>query len=191
MSSLDQHAEASNSTMRRAASATMRLSGVNAARSRALGLITRASSSTSSPSPPSKEGCSVPDSSTPRELTVFYDGACPLCAKEISHLNGLDESPSGQCAIEFVDLASLPDDATLRARLGSGSTVTRSDAMGSLHIVNNRTGAVSTGMESFVAMWSRLPYWRTFSRLFSVPGVMPVANVVYGVWARNRNVLKR
>jgi predicted DCC family thiol-disulfide oxidoreductase YuxK len=167
---------------------TVRLHGVNATRSRLHGVnptCSRALLSTSAaPAGP------VVEDKPGRELTVFYDGACPICAKEISHLSHLDESPSGQCAIDFVDLSTVPDDDTLRKRLGTQST-TRADAMMSLHIVNNNTGVVSTGVDSFVQMWSRLPYWKTFSRLFSVPGVMPVANAVYGVWARNRHVSSR
>merc|ERR1711871_224258 len=94
---------------------SMRLSGVNISRSRAFLSQRIFSSSSSTP-----ERCvRLTDGTTgaSRDLTVFFDGSCPLCSKEISHLSKLDESSSGQRAIEFVDITSLTDDEALRAKI--------------------------------------------------------------------------
>ena len=41
---------------------------------------------------------------TPTEtLTVLYDGACPLCQREIAHVRGLTERH--HCALRFVDIS--------------------------------------------------------------------------------------
>ena len=45
------------------------------------------------------------DPATPEVLTVLYDGGCPLCRREINHLQGLaaKQQDSGLC---FVDVSA-------------------------------------------------------------------------------------
>lgn len=45
-------------------------------------------------------------------LTVLYDGACPLCQREISHLRGLAQRQDG-IALCFVDIRGGDDAVAL------------------------------------------------------------------------------
>jgi predicted DCC family thiol-disulfide oxidoreductase YuxK len=77
-------------------------------------------------------------------VTVWYDGACPLCIREIALMRRLDRAR----AIEFVDVtgadASCPrDPAVLLARFHA-----RED------------GVLLEGAAAFAAMWRAIPLLR-------------------------------
>jgi predicted DCC family thiol-disulfide oxidoreductase YuxK len=88
---------------------------------------------------------------------VFYDGACPLCRREIAHYQRLDR----RARIEWVDITRQPE------RL-AGNGIAFTDAMQRLH-VRESDGRIVTGAEAFVALWARLPYYRVLARLVSRP----------------------
>ena len=106
----------------------------------------------------------------PETLTVLYDGACPLCRREIAHVRGLAQR-RGDSALCFVDIsqpadgaAQFPDD---RAALLARFHVQRAD------------GSRLDGAAAFVAMWSRLPGWRWLARLARLPGMLTLLEVAY------------
>ena len=83
------------------------------------------------------------------QLLVWYDGACPLCRREIALMRRLDR----RGAIDFVDVtqddASCPTDrAALLARF---------------HAREN--GVVVSGAEAFAAMWRAIPLLRPLGLL--------------------------
>ncbi|MBX9861092.1 MAG: DUF393 domain-containing protein [Sphingomonas sp.] len=77
------------------------------------------------------------------QLTVWFDGGCPLCTREIALMRRLDR----RGRIEFVDVAgdgSCPiDRATLLARFHA-----RED------------GVMLSGAPAFAAMWRAIPLLR-------------------------------
>lgn len=111
-------------------------------------------------------------------LTVLYDGACPLCRREIAMYRGL--SPDQPLA--FVDVsdasAGLPPGAD-RARLLARFHVLRAD------------GSLADGARGFVALWAVLPGWRWLARLAAVPGVTPLMEVAYRFFLRLRPAMQR
>lgn len=115
------------------------------------------------------------DTPAPELLTVLYDGACPLCRREIAHVQGL---ASGQpdSALCFVDVSAeanaLP--AAERAALLARFHVQRTD------------GSRLDGAAAFVAMWERLPGWRWLARLAKLPGALTVMEVAYRGFLRVR-----
>ena len=111
---------------------------------------------------------------TPRS-TVFFDGACPLCRREIAHYAARDRD--GRLA--FADIAA---DAAPLAAIG----VSRDEALARLH-VRRADGTVVSGARAFAEIWSCLPRWRLLARaLEAVPGAMALAEVAYRVVARHR-----
>lgn len=99
----------------------------------------------------------------PETLTVLYDGACPLCQREIAHAKGLAEK-SRDSALRFVDISQGSESGVItaeeRARLLARFHVQRAD------------GSRLDGASAFVAMWSRLPGWRWLARLARLPGML-------------------
>lgn len=108
-------------------------------------------------------------------LTVLYDGACPLCRREIAHVQGLAASrpDSGLCFLDVSDARqALPD--TERATLLARFHVQRPD------------GSRLDGAAAFVAMWARLPGWRWLARLARLPGGLTALEWAYRGFLRVR-----
>lgn len=91
------------------------------------------------------------------QLTVLYDGGCPLCSREIAWYRGLPT----RCAIAWKDVSTMPEDA-----LPPG--VSRQAALARLHVML-ADGSMQTGASAFIALWSRLSPTRPLGRLASVP----------------------
>lgn len=121
----------------------------------------------------------IPDARvTPTETTVFFDGSCPLCRREIAIYRRLE--PLGGLRWEDV---SRPD-----ARLAPGLDARA--AMARFHVALPG-GEVRSGARAFVALWRQLPGWRWLARLASVPGVTPLLEVAYRAFLRIRPGLQR
>ncbi len=113
-------------------------------------------------------------------LTVLFDGACPLCRREIAHVQGL-ALRQGDSALCFVDVNRADADATLandRAALLARFHVQRAD------------GTRLHGAAAFVPMWGRLPGWRWLARLARLPGMMALLEGAYSGFLRLRPTLQ-
>ena len=118
---------------------------------------------------------SVDHTLTPR-LTVWYDGACPLCIREIAWMRRLDRAQR----IAFVDLtkpeAPCPIDRSLMlARFH----VTRPD------------GQTMSGAAAFAAMWREIPLLRPLGLIARLPGILPVLERAYLLFLKIRPALQR
>lgn len=114
----------------------------------------------------------------PDQLTVLYDGDCPLCRREIAHVEGLAkrQSDSSLC---FVDISGSADGAGGGAADGSAAFLAdRAKLLARFH-VQRADGSRLDGAEAFVAMWSRLPGWRWLARLASLPGMLLLLELAY------------
>ena len=98
--------------------------------------------------------------------TVYYDGACPLCRREI----GLYRTSDGADNLAFVDV-SHPD-ATLPAGL------TREAAMARFHVAD-ASGQTLSGAAAFAALWLQLPRWRWLGHVVRLPVVRGIAERAY------------
>ncbi|AWN53039.1 DUF393 domain-containing protein [Methylobacterium sp. 17Sr1-1] len=121
----------------------------------------------------------------PDDLTVYYDGACPLCRTEIGHYRGC----AGAERVRFVDLATLHDDASL------GPGLDRAAAQARFH-VREADGRLVSGAAAFARLWRRLPAWRWLGRLVEVRvlGCRPVlllAEAAYRLFLPLRPCLAR
>ena len=109
-------------------------------------------------------------------LTVLYDGACPLCRREIAVYQGLKPVDANQ-SVKFSDVSSpdcvLPDGGA-RGQYLARFHVQRSD------------GQVVSGAAAFVALWSTLPGWRYLAMLARLPGATPALELVYRAFLRIR-----
>ncbi|HIC79372.1 MAG TPA: DUF393 domain-containing protein [Kiloniellaceae bacterium] len=87
-------------------------------------------------------------------LTVFYDGACPLCRREIAFYQGR----RGAEAVEWCDVSKM-----------AGSEVTpglpRDAALARFH-VREASGSLVSGGAAFARLWEELPAFRVLGRTF-------------------------
>lgn len=113
-----------------------------------------------------------------RKLTIYYDGACPLCRSEIEHYRAQDEAE----ALSFVDVSP--------AGAMPGADLSRSAALARFH-VRDRSGALLSGARAFVEVWRSLPRWRWAARVASNPVVLGVLEIGYRISLRVRPWLAR
>ena len=102
------------------------------------------------------KACPVPD---PAELTVYYDGGCPLCRAEIDHYR----RSRGAERLAFVDVARDPAGESASI----GPDLDRATALRRFH-VRGRDGRLTDGAAAFARIWLALPGWRWLGRILSV-----------------------
>lgn len=115
-------------------------------------------------------------------LTVLYDGACPLCRREIGVYRDLEPMQR----VEYVDIAD--PSSGMAARLPEG--LTREQLLARFHVQLD-DGRLESGARAFVELWSRLPYWRWLARLARLPGVTPILEIAYRGFLRIRPAMQR
>jgi predicted DCC family thiol-disulfide oxidoreductase YuxK len=115
-----------------------------------------------------------PAQPTPAAVTVFYDGACPLCATEI----GFYQRRRGADKVIWVD-ASACSDSILAPGL------TRTDALRRFH-VRDASGQWVSGGRAFAALWSALPTFSWLGRLFQIRGLAWLLDRFYDLFLRLR-----
>ena len=115
--------------------------------------------------------------STDEPLTVLYDGACPLCRREIALYQGLPAN-GPLCFADVSDPAVPPPPATTRAQLLARFHVRHAD------------GRLESGAAAFVALWRRLPGWRWLARAARLPGVLWLLERAYRAFLPLRPALQ-
>jgi ubiquinone biosynthesis monooxygenase Coq7 len=99
--------------------------------------------------------------------TVYFDGACPLCRREIAHYR----ERQGAESIRWVDAAAADAGA-----LGEG--LDRDAALARLH-VRGADGRLVSGAAAFAAIWRQLPAYAWLGRLASPAPVQWVLELGY------------
>ncbi len=100
-------------------------------------------------------------------ITVYYDGKCGLCSREIAYYRRI--APEG--VFDWRDVARDP--APLR-EIG----VSQADALRLLH-ARDDAGRLHVGVDAFIAVWRGLPWWRRLAPVAGAPVVRPAANWLY------------
>ena len=113
------------------------------------------------------------------EVTVYFDGDCHLCSREINHYRKKDSLQR----IEFVDIAELNFSAEQH---GLDPVFVQQH----LH-VRLANGDLQTGVNAFIAIWNVLPAYQWMSRLINLPIIRPLANVAYSIFAKIRPYLPK
>jgi predicted DCC family thiol-disulfide oxidoreductase YuxK len=106
-------------------------------------------------------------------LTVFFDGACPICEREIALMRRLDRRRQ----LEFFDFSVQEYDA-------ASSGFAAADLGAVIH-ARWADGSVITGVEVFRAMWEAVGLG-VLARLSRLSLVEPLVLRVYAWFARNR-----
>jgi predicted DCC family thiol-disulfide oxidoreductase YuxK len=102
---------------------------------------------------------------TSNRLTVYFDGACPVCSREVEMYDRADRA----CSIQWHDVSADAGD------LGRDG-VSQADALARMH-ARLPDGRLVTGVQAFIAIWERVPGFKLFA---------PIAR-----WAPARWLLER
>lgn len=113
--------------------------------------------------------------SAPR-LTVWYDAACPLCAREMALMRRL--VPAGRVA--FVDV-SAPDAAC---------PIDRAALLARFH-AREAGGPLLSGAAAFAALWRQAPLLRPLGLLARSPAILGALERLYRAFLRVRPRLQR
>ncbi len=107
-------------------------------------------------------------------ITVFYDGKCGLCRREIAHYMHI--APKG--VFEWMDITVTPEPfTTLGYSVPAG--------LKALH-VRDDAGGMHVGVDAFIAIWLQLPRWRMLAALVRLPIIRPLAKGLYRMFAEWR-----
>ena len=106
--------------------------------------------------------------------TVFYDGGCPICRREIDHYRKLDSDQR----VNWCDIDAEP-------KVVEGSGVSFEDAMARLHVLD-RHGELRSGALAFTVIWDELPGWCWLAKLVRGLRLIGPMEWVYGIWLRRR-----
>lgn len=112
---------------------------------------------------------------SPSALIVWYDGACPLCRREIALMRRLDRAGR----ITFVDVAQ-PDAAC---------PLDRGELLARFHALEN--GRLRSGAAAFAAMWRAIPLLRPFGEAARLPLMERLLDWGYVRFLRIRPRLQR
>ncbi len=110
-------------------------------------------------------------------LTLFFDGGCHLCSREIDYYRKRIAGP-----VAFVDINDPAFDA---ARYGV-------EAKAFHRVMHVRVGdEMRTAVPAFAAIWERVPGQHWMARLARTPGFRGLMTVAYHTFAWVRPLLPR
>jgi predicted DCC family thiol-disulfide oxidoreductase YuxK len=118
-----------------------------------------------------------PDESA--SLTVYFDGECPVCSREIA----MYRRQAGASAIAWIDVTTC-----LAATLGTD--LSRKSAMARLH-VRSADGKLKSGALAFSTSWRSLPRFAFVGRRLNHRPVLAVLEVIYRVLLAMRRSWRR
>jgi predicted DCC family thiol-disulfide oxidoreductase YuxK len=101
---------------------------------------------------------SNPTNTSNAACTVFYDGGCPVCSREIAVYQRLSEGA--------VDAPSYVD--VTRAAPGTLAGLTKDEALERFHVMTG-DGRLVSGAAAFIALWRATPRLKLLGRLASIP----------------------
>ena len=107
-------------------------------------------------------------------LTVYYDGKCGLCSKEIRYYQRI----APESTFIWTDITQTPDGFITKGyRVLDGLKVLHvEDAYNEMHV----------GVDAFIQIWRNLPYWSVLANFVSLPVVKPLAKLIYRKFAEWR-----
>ena len=112
-------------------------------------------------------------------LTLFYDGLCPLCSREVALYR---KRAAADPTVRFQDIAAPGFDA-------AGHGLDAAKVHREMHV---KVGdEVHVGVKAFLAIWRRIPGFGWMAKLGGLPFVYPFLWLGYAAFARVRPFLPR
>ena len=112
-------------------------------------------------------------------LTLYYDGGCPVCTREI----GFYQRRRGADRIHWVNLAQC-ETSDLGTDLSFDAAIAR------LH-ARRPDGQLVSGARAFAALWQALPAFRLVGRVAALPGLVHGLECGYRGFLKLRRLWRR
>lgn len=107
-------------------------------------------------------------------ITVFYDGSCHACAKEIKYY----QKKSSHLLFDWQDI-SAPDFNIEQEKF------TLLNAFKKLH-VKNHDNKIHIGVDAFVLIWSNIPMFKPLGWIASLPVIKQTLSAFYELFVKYR-----
>jgi predicted DCC family thiol-disulfide oxidoreductase YuxK len=107
-------------------------------------------------------------------ITVYYDGKCSLCHKEITYYKKIAPPET----FVWVDILEQEDLVTQQG-------ISIVDALKLLH-AKDELGHIHIGVDAFLIMWQHLGRWRWLAKLVAMPIIYPATKLFYRLFAQWR-----
>ena len=107
----------------------------------------------------------------PIMISVFFDGKCNLCSKEIDYYQRI--APKN--TFNWVDITKTPGEL-------DKFEIKLSDGLRLMHVADSR-GNIFTGVDAFIIMWKQIKYWKFLGLFVSLPIVKQIAKLLYQYFA--------
>lgn len=112
-------------------------------------------------------------------LSIFYDGLCPLCSREMNHYKKI----SGSEKFLFVDITDINFDA-----VKEGLDPIQVHKV--MH-VKDAQGKIKTKVDAFIEIWENLPDYNWLAKAAKLSFVRPFLDIGYISFATLRPYLPR
>jgi len=112
-------------------------------------------------------------------LTVFFDGACPLCMREIAFYRKQREADR----IAWIDVSQAADENVAKG-------LSRKEALRRFH-VRRPDGTFASGGSAFVELWIALPSFAKIGRVCRRKPLLAVLEAAYRLYLVLRPLLQR
>lgn len=109
-------------------------------------------------------------------VKVWFDGACPLCQREIAVMKRLDRRE----AIHFIDVSQGGD---------PGCPLDQADLLARFHAEED--GRILSGAAAFAAMWRAIPGLRVLGLMARNRVVLAILERLYRIFLRVRPRLQK
>jgi predicted DCC family thiol-disulfide oxidoreductase YuxK len=108
---------------------------------------------------------------SPSVISVFFDGKCNLCSKEIDYYQRI--APKN--TFNWVDITKTPGEL-------DKFEIKLSDGLRLMHVADSN-GNIFTGVDAFIIMWKQIKYWKFLGLFVSLPIVKQFAKLLYQYFA--------
>jgi predicted DCC family thiol-disulfide oxidoreductase YuxK len=109
-------------------------------------------------------------------LTVWFDGGCPLCRREVAVMRRLDRNR----AINFIDVLTAEDESC---------PLDRAVLLARFHAFED--GQLFSGAAAFAAMWRAVPLLKPIGEMARIPLILGFLERLYRAFLRFRPHLQR
>ena len=113
------------------------------------------------------------------KLSVYFDGLCHLCSREIEHYKKVP----GNENLKFIDITNPQFDCVLEG-------LNPIDVHQYMHVKDTK-GEIFIKVDAFIEIWKRLPRYRFAVRIAQMKIVRPFMNIGYWCFATIRPYLPK